>query len=658
MASGVNVKMGVTGVSQFKQNINQAKSAVKTLDAQLALTEKQFKASGDAEEYMAKKTAELQTKLEAQKSIVDNAESALKKMTDNGVDRASKAYQDLYQQMLKAKGEMLDTEMQMQGVAEAGDEAANGVSDLNHQLEQVGQGINLQNVTSALGTITDGMEKVIARAWKMGQAIIQNTLGAGAWADELKTTAAQFEISPEQLQRMRKTANLIDTDAETILTAQDKLKKNREKADTEAMGAFAYLGIDPTGKDDMDLFWEAGEAIARLGKEEDKVSYAQKLFGKSWRELLPLFNEGREKYDETMESWSVVSDEAIDNLGKMDDQYQKLTGEWETFKKELLSTFAGPLTEGMEKLTGFVKELNNYLETPQGKEMLQQMGETITQLINDLTNVSPEDVVNGLTTVVDGIKTSLEWIEEHRGAVVGAVYAFIGAWGLLKFSEGVTTVIKLIDGIKGLTTGGAAAGAAAGTSWGTAFASAVLKAAPWLLGLYEILKPSDGSDELGDNTLFDENGNLTPEGQRVIDQNGSLTPMSGTDEYEITPLVDKLIQDKLNTNYTGDEEAADARNRSMLDRNHAWEDLQASTDKMNKAAEDLTGGTETQKKSSTEMSQAAGTLEGMPAQVYSAIIAGMSQIKIYVDGMQMGGALTPYINSAMNGALMGLGITK
>ena len=96
----------------------------------------------------------------------------------------------------------------------------------------------------------------------------------------------------------------------------------------------------------------------------------------------------------------------------------------------------------------------------------------------------------------------------------------------------------------------------------------------------------------------------------------------------------------------------------MLDRNHAWEDLQASTDKMNKAAEDLTGGTETQKKSSTEMSQAAGTLEGMPAQVYDAIIRGMSQIKIYVDGMQMGGALTPYINSAMNGALMGLGITK
>ena len=51
---------------------------------------------------------------------------------------------------------------------------------------------------------------------------------------------------------------------------------------------------------------------------------------------------------------------------------------------------------------------------------------------------------------------------------------------------------------------------------------------------------------------------------------------------------------------------------------------------------------------------------GMPGEVNGELILknGMSQIKIYVDGMQMGGALTPYITSAMNGALMGLGITK
>ena len=72
MAGGVNVKMGVSGVAQFKQSINQAKQNMKTLDAQLALTEKQYKATGDAETYMQQKTEQLKAKLEEQKAIATN----------------------------------------------------------------------------------------------------------------------------------------------------------------------------------------------------------------------------------------------------------------------------------------------------------------------------------------------------------------------------------------------------------------------------------------------------------------------------------------------------------------------------------------------------------------------------------------------------------
>ena len=128
-SSGVNVKMGVSGVAQFKQSLNQAKQAVKTLDAQLALNEKQFKQTGDAESYMTMKTELLKTKMEQQKAAIESSEKALEEMQKKGVDRASKAYQDLYRQMLQAKGELIDTQNQMNGVAEAGDAAASGVDD-------------------------------------------------------------------------------------------------------------------------------------------------------------------------------------------------------------------------------------------------------------------------------------------------------------------------------------------------------------------------------------------------------------------------------------------------------------------------------------------------------------------------------------------------
>ena len=653
MASGVNVKMGVTGVAQFKQNMNQAKNSLKTLDAQLALNEKQFKATGDAESYMTERSELLKAKLEQQKTVVSNAEKALEQMRANGVERSSTAYQNLYQQMLKAKGEMLDTESAMEGVAEAGDEAADGVSNMNHQVEQIGKNVSIENVRSALDTITVDMKKVMQGAWQTGEAIVKATLGAGAWADELKTTAAQYEISPEDLQRWRKTSNIIDTDVDTILNAQDKLKKGREKQDKETMGALAYLGIDPTGKGDMDIFWEAGEAIARLGKEEDKVSYAQKLFGKSWRELLPLFTAGREEWDKTNEEWSIVEEDQLDNLGKMDDQYQKLQGEFETFKMELLSAFSGPITEGMETITNLFKQMNEYLDTPEGQAMLEQLGSTISSLISDLTSINPEDAVGTLEKIVTGITDGLKWISENSGAVVTGIEAFIGAFALIETAKGVTTVLQLINGIKGLTGASAAsAGAAAGSSWASSFATAALKAAPFLAFLYTLLNPAGtAGDDL--DLLWDANGNPTQAArdagitQTYDEYNGSLPDWLRREQEE-------KVQKHLESTTTGDTEAATDRNDRWRSSSKALEDLQNAADKMDQTAEELTGGTDKQKQSSSEMSTAANTLKGMPAEVYDAILKGFSNVKIYIDGQQAGSALTPYVNSSMAGILMTL----
>ena len=91
MANGVNVKMGVSGVSQFKQNITTAQRSLKTMDAQLALVEKQFKATGDSEQYMQEKSQLLKAKLEEQKAVIEQSEKALAQMNANGVDKASKA---------------------------------------------------------------------------------------------------------------------------------------------------------------------------------------------------------------------------------------------------------------------------------------------------------------------------------------------------------------------------------------------------------------------------------------------------------------------------------------------------------------------------------------------------------------------------------------
>ena len=193
--AGIDVKMGVSGVSQFKNSINQAKQNIKTLDAQLSLTEKQFKQTGDAETYMQQKTEQLKSKLEEQKRVVENTQRALEDMNNRGVDRSSKSYQDMIRQLATAKGDIIDTENALAGMGDQAVEAGNDVDHMNYQLKRIGEGVSYENVTDALGKITNGMEKVMKKALNVGKAIAKEVLGAGSWADDLHTRAKYYELN-------------------------------------------------------------------------------------------------------------------------------------------------------------------------------------------------------------------------------------------------------------------------------------------------------------------------------------------------------------------------------------------------------------------------------------------------------------------------------
>ena len=433
MASGVNVKMGVSGVAQFKQSMNKAKQATKTLDAQLALTEKQFKASGDAESYMTEKSELLKAKLEQQKTVLDNAEKALKEMAEKGIDKSSKAYQDMYRQMLQTKGEMLDTENAINGIADAGADAAAEVNTMNDQLEGIGKGVSFQNVTSGLETITKGLEEAAKKAYKVGSAIVKEVLGVGTWADDVNTRAKVLGVSPEDLQRMEKTARLIDTDAETIIKARQKLNKNIGGGNKGAKTALESLGISTEG-DPEDIFWKAGEALTKLGDETEQEAKANAIFGRSWHELLPLFDAGREEYDKMNASWNVMSEEQLNKLNEMDDEYQKLQIAVEDLKREALSNLAEPMTVALETVNDLLGKISKWLGSEEGQKAIG-------------------DIVNG-------IKQGLEWISNNKQAVVTALGAIgVGFVGLKAARMGLN-IAKTVDGMKGLFDWGA--GKAAG----------------------------------------------------------------------------------------------------------------------------------------------------------------------------------------------------
>ena len=665
--AGIDVKMGVSGLSEFKNNLNAAKNSLKTMDAQLELTEKEFKATGDAEKYMQDKSVELNAKLEMQKATLKNAEGALQEMIKNGVDKGSKAFQDMQREVLNAKSAMLDTKNEIDGLGKEAEDAAEETGKMNTQLENIGKQVSFETVHNGLKRITDGMEKAAKAAYKVGKAVVQEVLGAGSWADDLLTTSSVLGVEPEELQRMQKTANLIDTDAETIIKARQKLNKGIGKESKNTLSALEMLGIGSSG-DPEDIFWKAGEAIMNLADETEQEAYANDLFGKSWHDLVPLFTAGREEYEKMNASWKVLSDEQLSSLGKMDDEYQKLKTNIEELKMEALSQFAEPMAQAMETVNEAIGKFSEWIQSDEGKAFAD--------------------------SVIGKVKDALMWLTDPANidTIKGAAITIGGAWAAMKVGEGVTSLLQLISGLKGLAggAGGAASAAASagstiGTSFATGFVNAFVSAAPALasmLGITAIaITPALVANAQDEKRWAKQYQERMEAAEQLTGPDKEFMQNSAKALNQVHAPTGDALSLLMGMNDRGTIEKAKLLallagkttsygNNAEMELLRLWESggegwdqgrtdalLTTVTDsytKMSQVADELSGGGEAAKQSSSEMIQAAGTLEGMPGQVEAAILRGMSNIKIFIDGATAGRVITPYVGTQMGGLVASL----
>ncbi len=526
----VNVKMGVD-LNGFKSEIRNGQNILKGLNAEMKAAEAEFKATGNAEQLLTNKTNILNQQIRVQKGVATEAEKALKAMTDAGVDPADAAYQRLYATMMNATAGMNNAQAELNALGTSAQKTATDADKLTTSVNNIGKKISLEQVISGIDRITDGLETAAKKAVQLGETIWNSIMDSAKWADDTMTQAAMFGIDVETFQKMQKlVASGLDTTVESMLRSQQKFKKNIGEGKDEFMLAMKELGLTvevyggKTGEamsqlvteDQMDLFFRAGQAIMNLGDEYEKEAVAQKLFGKSWRELVPLFTDYKsvEEYTAALDKQKVVEEELVENGADLYDQVGELKENLKTLKDDILLSLAPALTDAAEALNGLLTSVLDYLKTPEGKQMLQDLGTAVSGLFDDLGKIEPEKVVEGFTGVFNTVVGSVQWLVENKDGVVEALKWILGGWAMLTVSGGVLDIVKLISGIKGLTTAGAAeAGAAAGASWGGAFASAVMKAAPWLIGLYTLLNPASTGDTVGNNITIDESGKLTGEAE-------------------------------------------------------------------------------------------------------------------------------------------------
>ena len=467
----VNYKVGAD-VGSFKQGMQEAQASLRTLDAALKNNEASLKAGGNAQIYMEQKARLLNDKMQQQKKMADQLQDAMRKMAESGVSKASVEYQRLQQQLLQAQTGMNEASYALNHLTEAEEEAADGADQLTQSVNNIGKKISLEQVISGIGSITGAMESAAGKAVKLGETIWDNVMNSAKWADDTATMALMYEVPLERYLQVQKLVQSgLDTSVDAILKSQQKLKKNIGSGGDSFYQTLVDLGLAfvDVGKfgetsfslitdDAEEMFWKAGKAIMALSDAYDKEAIAQEVFGKSWRELIPLFKEFSDKnaFDEALKNTKTNTEEEVEVLATMSDQVSEVMTNLETLGNIINASLAPALTDAANALNGLLESLIEYLRTPEGEAALKSMEESVRGLFEDLGKIDPESVVENFTNVFNKLIDGFKWLNENKDLVIGALEGIVAGWAGLKLTGGVLQVWQLISGLKGFVGSGVA----------------------------------------------------------------------------------------------------------------------------------------------------------------------------------------------------------
>ena len=501
MPRDIKTRFTIEGEQQYRQSMRDAANAVKVLNSEQKLAAAQFKNTGNAEKYAADQARILQEKIKQQEQAVKAAEKALKELSDDGVSKNSKRWQEWQTRLNNAQTTLVNMETELNGLGSTMDNTSAKADGLTDSIGGISKKLSLQNITSGLKSIDDTLSSAARSALEIGKNLVSSVTEGASWADDLLTNSLIYGIDQDTLQKWSRAATHFDTTVEAMVKSRQKLAQNMKYGSDDVLSGFAELGVniydkvlaggkgetvERTLRKTEDVLWDVGEAIAKLDRDDPNTEgLAMKLLGRNWADLLPLFTKGRQAYEDFMEKQSTVDKETVQNMADANEALDALRYEWSVTLHQLEGSMA-PALEGVSNiLQGVLKEFNDYLATEEGQQKMQELSDAVTSLFEGLKDIKPGDVIDTAKDILTGIVDALKWISENWTTVETGIKAIGVAWGAIKVTKGVTTFLNLIDGIKGLSAGSvaASAGASAGSGWGASFASAAsaaISAVPWL----------------------------------------------------------------------------------------------------------------------------------------------------------------------------------
>lgn len=398
----VRTRFIAEGEKEYRQALGNINGSLNILNAESKRLQEQFKGNEDSLEALTatnknlnKIVGELTKKQELQ-------QERLKKLTeaygenDARTMRMAKAVKDTEAALLKQKRALEESKDAVENFGQEESKAEENTQDLGDALNDIGGkfGISLpKEMTNTLNgmlkidtqtLVTIGTFAALAAAVaEVEKALISLTIESAAYADEILTQSVVTGLSTEALQEYQYAAELVDVSLDTLTSSQSKMIRSMDAArrgSKEQAEAFDKLGIsvqnaDGTLRDAQDVFGDAIDALGAISNETERDAIAMTIFGRSARDLNPLIKAGsdglRELTQEAHNVGYVMGEEALDALGAVDDQLQRMNRSGEALKNQIAVGMAPAVENLMKKGTDLFVRLQDAAE---GSGILEVFG--------------------------------------------------------------------------------------------------------------------------------------------------------------------------------------------------------------------------------------------------------------------------------------------
>lgn len=444
----IGIKIGVEGEREFKSNLRDINTTMKTLGSEMKVVAAQFDKNDKSTEALTARNKVLNKEIEAQKEKIETLKNALSNASQSFGDadsRTQKWQQELNNAtagLIKMEKELDQNNDELKKSENRFANAKEKAHDFGEKMKKVGDVV--KTACKAMAATIGAIGTAVVAAGKKLTQLANETAEHG---NEIDKYSQKLGMSAEAYQEWDYVLSQSDVDITSLTTGLKTMTNQIDDAKNgseKAAERFKKLGISTQDLQKMsreEAFSAVIKGMQGMSDSTERAALANDLFGKSGQNLTPLFNQSIESTEELKqkahELGYVMSDEAVNASARYEDSLDSLKKAFTGLKNNIMGELLPGFSTVMDGLTGLIAGTEGAEETLKAgaKELSDEIAQVfprIAEILISLATTVLEIAPVIISSLLDGIFSNLPQLADAAIQIISTI------------CDGITSNIDLI----------------------------------------------------------------------------------------------------------------------------------------------------------------------------------------------------------------------